>query len=186
MITKLTLNDLPETPWKSGKGMTKQIDIWPPQATIADNNFLWRLSSATVKSSDPFSSYPKCKRLLVVWQGDGLLLNEKPLLPHHVFAFSGDEKIECDLIGKTVIDLGLIYKKEMDASMEVFRTSETTRALSAPLIFLFLAEGQCTVGHTELRPGDLLKIEDESSVHIHANTPALFYQINLAVSVHTP
>ncbi len=40
-------------PWKNGLGMTSQIDIFPAKAHFPDG-FLWRLSSATVKTSSAF------------------------------------------------------------------------------------------------------------------------------------
>lgn len=47
-------------PWKNGKGFTSQIDINPATATLAGQNFLWRISSATIKGSDPFPQFPGC------------------------------------------------------------------------------------------------------------------------------
>ena len=52
------------TPWKNGGGITRQIAIWPPEASLED--FQWRISTAEVRSEGPFSSYPCVDRILIV------------------------------------------------------------------------------------------------------------------------
>lgn len=182
MINLIKLSDCPLTPWKNGKGLTRQIDIYPPGATVAGNDFLWRLSSATVSEKDFFSSYPGCDRLLVVWQGDGLLLNEKTLLPNSPLLFPGEKNILCDLINKSVIDLGLIFKRDkVKARMDVltFKTTETLK-IDSPIEFYFLADGEsCSINQVEMKCGDVLKVENAQELILSAKSEVLFYRISI-------
>ena len=107
-------------PWKNGQGVTSEIAIFPPMARFPDDEFTWRLSSATIKSANHFSQFKNCDRLLVVWKGDGLILNTSELLPLKPFHFSGTEPMDCRLLGGEVVDLGLIYRKDqVKAEMKV-------------------------------------------------------------------
>ena len=95
-------------PWKNGRGVTAQIAVQkdPDQP---EKDFLWRLSAATVSQDNLFSSFPGLERLLVVWKGQGLWLNDRFLEPFKVLLFSGNSQVNCRLVGDEVIDLGLIY-----------------------------------------------------------------------------
>lgn len=121
MIISLQKSQYLDTLWKNGAGQTKQIAIFPTNSSIAGNNFLWRISSATVNSKNNFSQFIGYERILVVLSGDGLILNGTPLLPYEPLEFSGDLPIECSLMNELpVIDLGVIYNKfKFTAQMEV-------------------------------------------------------------------
>ena len=54
-LTLLTTDHYGAMPWKNGLGVTAQIAIHPPGATLAD--FTWRISSAEVRGSNPFSNF---------------------------------------------------------------------------------------------------------------------------------
>lgn len=185
MITLLKKSSYIESLWKNGKGKTSEIAIFPENATVMANNFLWRISSAKVNQSDPFSHFPNCERQLVVWIGDGLLLNGTPLLPNSPLTFSGEENINCDLINQTpVIDFGIIYKKEsITACLEVLASATPTSIeLDQGIHFLFLAEGDdCIISGNKLEAGDSLKIENEEKVFISSQSHATltFYQIKI-------
>lgn len=105
-------------PWKNGSGVTTELAICPPEAKFSDNNFLWRLSSAEIKSKNTFSQFPGYDRILFVVKGGGLRLIEphaqkqidlQPLIP---FFFKGETPIECNIIKDQVIDLGIIFNRE--------------------------------------------------------------------------
>lgn len=100
-------------PWKDGGGVTEQIAIEPPDATLA-GGFLWRLSMARVERSGPFSRFEGYDRTLLLLEGGGLdldfgahgrLLIEGPMQP---VAFSGDWEARATLTRGPVRDLGII------------------------------------------------------------------------------
>ena len=60
--------------WKNGKGTTSEIAIDPEGANFATEPFSWRLSSASVLQSGPFSEFPGYDRYLVLIEGDPICL----------------------------------------------------------------------------------------------------------------
>ncbi len=103
-------------PWKNGGGSTTEIAIEPKQADVADP-FLWRVSSAKIAASGPFSSFPGYLRSLVLLEGVGLLLDiegnqGKARLRlkdiRQPVVFSGDDTVHATLIQGPCIDFGVI------------------------------------------------------------------------------
>jgi len=173
MITLLKKQGYFETLWKNGGRKTQQIAIYPPEAELAKNNFLWRISSATVSQESPFSQFPGYERLLTVWKGAGLLLNQTELLPFKFLRFSGDSDIYCKLIGPdAVTDLGVIYNKDKIKARLSTETilPDSTVDLGPGLHFLFLAEGgTCQVNNFPMEVGDTLKIEQTELIHVFSS-----------------
>lgn len=100
-------------PWKAGGGVTTELAIAPHGATLADP-FLWRLSSARVEASGPFSRFPGHQRELALLDGGGFDLDvggrwlrlEEFTAP---VRFSGDEMTTATLLRGPSVDLGLIW-----------------------------------------------------------------------------
>lgn len=185
MITLLKKHGYLETLWKNGKGKTLQIAIFPPEAELSLNNFIWRISSATISLASPFSRFPGFDRLLAIWTGTGLKLNQTELFPLSTFRFSGDEDIFCEPIGtEKVLDLGVIYNRhKIKASMSAQTYSSGSSIIFGPGVhFLFLIAGNgCQVNQLALDMGDTLRIEHSSQIHIISadNSDCVFYLINL-------
>jgi environmental stress-induced protein Ves len=57
----------PETRWKNGGGVTRELAVSPPGSGFAD--FGWRISIASVTAGGPFSVFPATDRELVVLEG---------------------------------------------------------------------------------------------------------------------
>lgn len=124
------------TPWKNGLGTTAQVAISPSTSTLQEMNFDWRISIASINSANSFSLFPEFQRILTVWKGNGVKLNNKILRPFEFFCFKGDEKINCELIDGSVEDLGLIYNsKKYKAEMRLIK--ETHFAVEIGSHFLF-------------------------------------------------
>lgn len=113
-------SDYKQMPWKNGLGQTAEVDRIPAGA----ENYLWRLSQAAVQADSPFSVFPGFDRYLVVLRGDGLYLNERQLDPLQPLRFSGEEEIHCRLIGKPVLDAGLIFNRARVAAHASIVTGE--------------------------------------------------------------
>lgn len=190
MITLLKKSDYQQSLWKNGRGKTSQIAIDPPNSEVSKNNFLWRISSATVASADPFSPFMGYERQLVVWQGAGLKLNKTSLLPYSPITFSGAIDIQCELIGSDpVIDLGVIYDKEkISAQLSVQNYfSNSTINLGAGIHFLFLAEGsECSINDFTMQKGDTLKIVDQKILHLQHGTNSSFTFFLISLTSTTP
>lgn len=91
--------------WKNGGGVTREIACWPQGAGM--NDFLWRLSIATVAVSGPFSAFPGIDRVITLLDGPGVRLTsddgaidhrlDRPLAP---FAFPGEASIHGAVLGE--------------------------------------------------------------------------------------
>jgi environmental stress-induced protein Ves len=154
-------------PWKNGQGSTAQIRIFPSNAPFPSDQFLWRLSTAPVKASGPFSVFPGCNRLLVVLSGQGLKLNDQELLPLKPLEFSGEFQIRGELIRDEIVDLGLIFRRgKVRAQMEVLEKLPEALKLdsSVKTHVLFCISGGFEVQGLKIGAGDCLQVEGEKEI----------------------
>lgn len=175
----LKMSDYIIMPWKNGLGTTAQIAVAP------DNQ--WRISAATVKKPNPFSEFKGCQRLLTIWRGSGLLLNDYELLPGIVYKFSGETPIMCKNLSPEVIDLGVIYRPEkVAATMNVLSMTESKNLiLTKGLNFIFCAEGRFQIEELIVTEGETLKINKAGSYSIELKTKQLkIVKINLSNQLH--
>lgn len=75
-------------------GTTTQLAIYPPDASYADRNFIFRLSSATVDTEQSeFTHLPDYDRWLMIFEGRARLVHdsekEVTLNPYECDAFDG-------------------------------------------------------------------------------------------------
>ncbi|HOO88381.1 MAG TPA: HutD family protein, partial [Synergistales bacterium] len=71
-VIRRTPPDYRTMPWKNGGGITHEMFIYPEDATLQEEEFLWRLSSANVGESGPFSTFPGYDRVLFFLSGNAL------------------------------------------------------------------------------------------------------------------
>ena len=158
MIKKLSLSDCASAPWKNGLGMTTQLGICPVTAVFPRDSFEWRLSVARMQASGDFSLFPGYQRLLVVWDGRGIQLNQAVFRRDEVISFSGEKPMHANLLSdEPIADLGLIYDpKQVQAEMktEVLTQGESSSLQLLKTGFLF-----CTQGSIEV-DGEMLKREE--------------------------
>jgi environmental stress-induced protein Ves len=103
--------DYPRMPWKNGGGSTEEITR---DAGAGLDSFGWRLSIADIGESGGFSTFAGYERVITVLQGEGMTLcvdgqDTRPLLPLDPFAFSGESRVSCALLGGPIRDFNLIY-----------------------------------------------------------------------------
>jgi len=104
----------PATPWKNGKGMTREIAAFPPGAAIDD--FEWRVSIADVREGGPFSNFPDIDRRLAVLEG-AIRLNvgdeaAVTLVPgSDPIAFPGDIPCQADISDGAARDLNVMTRR---------------------------------------------------------------------------
>lgn len=105
-------------PWKNGGGETLQLAIHPSGAGL--DNFAWRISSARVASSGPFSSFPGVDRSLALLSGFGLNLSapavefSAPLRADgQVVAFPGEWSVHGELsdAADEVVDFNVMTRR---------------------------------------------------------------------------
>ena len=189
-LTHLHASDYHRTPWKNGLGHTDQIAIHPPGADLRQGNYDWRVSTARVAQSAPFSVFPEHDRILVILKGNGVTLShefvpgeeretvEVPLL--EPYEFPGDVPTQCDLRSGPIQDFSVFIRKgEVSAIPDAALISSDQPYLleiQAKTCFLFAASGILEVNDFTLQAGDTLRIEledgpTEEPLIIRSQTP---------------
>ena len=104
-------------PWKNGLGHTEEIEAIQGS---------YRISAAHINGPCTFSEYFGQKRLLTIWKGSSLLMNTQELKKGQIFAFSGNDKIDCDIKNGNVIDLGIIFdSNKVDVDMKLIKYAKS-------------------------------------------------------------
>ena len=157
-------------PWKDGGGVTEQIAIEPPDATLA-GGFLWRLSMARVERSGPFSRFAGCDRTLLLLEGGGVDLDfgshgrvrlDEPLQP---VTFSGDWDARATLRRGPVRDFGIISDRaRMRQEVRVLDLGAGPVSIPpGPAVWILGLTGRCVLApwDLELGPLEAARLEDE-------------------------
>ena len=107
--------DLVPRPWKNGGGVTWEIAIDPPGASLEE--FRWRVSRARIEAEGPFSLFPGCDRWITCIEGAGFALHfddgvKLPVPPMMPMRFSGDRPVTCRLAEGPCTDINLIFRRD--------------------------------------------------------------------------
>ena len=155
-------------PWKDGGGSTTEIAI-EPQGSSLTEPFLWRVSSARVETSGPFSRFPGYERTLVLLEGKGLLLDiegrgrQRLKDMRQPVTFSGDDAVQATLIQGPCLDFGVISDpRRVRVDVQVLMLGPDAASLTlAPTTLLFAPSGWVHVDALEasLGPLDTLRLE---------------------------
>lgn len=119
------------TPWKNGGGRTAEILAMPEGAGIGD--FDWRISTAEVAQSGPFSVFPGIDRWLTVLEGgpmDLILPDRRVTLapgsaPEH---FPGDIPCAAKLTGLPLLDLNVMVRRPLAARIAPTPSGDAVKA----------------------------------------------------------
>ncbi|MBI2336251.1 MAG: HutD family protein [Deltaproteobacteria bacterium] len=182
--------DYQEMPWASGKGVTHQVAINPPNADMKAKDFAWRVSMAPVKDEGAWSHFTGYQRVVVITEGPGIVLTHhmddalpvtNRVLPWQVYRFDGTATTKPELIGGIPIkDFSVIYDPTR-ARVNVSVLDGTNgsvdkgalRALTQGDHYYHCAQGPCTIaikGEAEhhLNQGDTfhLQVQPNNAVQI--------------------
>lgn len=166
-VVLLRPGDARRLPWKNGRGETLELAIWPRGASLAADDFHWRISRAGVVEDGPFSSFADCERALVVVAGDGLALDHGDaapavqMLPFAPHRFAGEWPTTARLLGGPVADFGVIWRRGVvDAAVTVtpFAGERTLRG-SDGHTFVHLLAGRLETAFGVLGRGDSLWLQ---------------------------
>ena len=160
-------------PWKNGLGSTLELATDAPRA---DDAWSWRLSIADVPSRAACSTFVGISRVLLVLDGDGLLLERAhgtdavPMIGSGL-RFEGEESIVCAPIGSCVRDVNLMFdRSRWDGVLRLAR--ETPAAISGDVVLVHVPQSSCNdlvieVGgeSTLVRRGETLIASGVATVH---------------------
>jgi hypothetical protein len=171
-MLQLRPSDYRVMPWKDGGGTTTEIAIEPPGASLSEP-FLWRVSSALVEASGPFSRFPGQARLLTLLEGSGFILDlegmgrQRLKHPGQVVAFSGDAAVSATLIQGPCVDFGVISDPaRVKVRLEWLNLGTNATAITlAPTTLLFAPWGPVQVDSPaiELESRDCLRFDAEDA-----------------------
>lgn len=163
-IRILSPEDFTETPWRNGGGVTRQLAIHPPEATVADP-FMWRISSAKVAGSGPFSPFPGMDRTLLLLEGSGLRIDlegmpslhlDQPLVP---VSFSGDVPAAGHLEGAPCLDFNVFTRRTaFRHAVEVIDSPTSPGACD--LLFAYAAVGAFNAQGLPVAEGSALQASE--------------------------
>ena len=112
--------DYPALPWKNGRGVARQIAVFPADASYESLD--WQVSRPTIERDTPFSKLAGLDRQFMLVSGKAVTLRvrnakdgvdfeqriERPLEP---FAFRGDWDVDCALAGGPVEVLNVMTRR---------------------------------------------------------------------------
>ena len=129
-------------PWKNGGGETAEIVVSPVGADF--DSFDWRISTAVVAASGPFSTFPGVDRVLTVLEGGAMVLSvggsERRLdAGGDPFYFPGDMPASAVLEGEALLDFNVMVRRPLRAQvtrgpLELNAPDAGTRAWLAMLL----------------------------------------------------
>ncbi len=156
----LRAGDHKQMPWKNGGGVTTEIAVSPPGAVIGD--FDWRVSTAKVPESGPFSAFGNVDRVLAVLEGAMKLKigSGEPVLlgpASPAIAFPGDVAASADVI-HPVTDLNVMVRRgKFRARVGRLERTELVADAGETLVLL-RAKAQLSSGET-LGPDDVVHLK---------------------------
>lgn len=139
MLQRFDTATLPSMPWRNGGGSTREVVCCPEGAGM--DGFDWRVSIATIAQAGPFSAFPGVDRVIMLLHGDGVLLRSAGGIHHRLdtpgapFAFSGDESLDCALLGGTSTDFNVMTRRgALRAEVQVLRAATPLPAAARGLL----------------------------------------------------
>lgn len=137
-------------PWKNGGGVTHEIAVSPPDASLED--FVWRVSMAEVAADGPFSSFAGIDRTLALMSGAGIELDFADGHTARVdplqapCSFDGAMGCFGRLIDGPILDLNIMTRRDrMTHRLTVMELAPGQEALlSAPAAII------CHTGHVHV------------------------------------
>ncbi|TDR73599.1 HutD/Ves family protein [Paludibacterium purpuratum] len=167
ILYRLNTADFKRMPWKNGGGETTQLAIWPPEADL--DNFDWRVTSARVDSSGPFSAFPDIDRSLALLSGGDLRLtvatggeqsDELTLHPGEQWnQFAGETSVYGEVApGSTLIDFNVMTRRGCYRHRLRPLRLDGEQWVDHPLWLIYLTAGSLRAGSLTLSisPGELL------------------------------
>lgn len=156
-MKKINREELTTTLWSAGE--TTQIYIDPPEATVAEKNFNYRISTATCEEEvSMYTPYPGFWRYLTPLTGPMTIQEEERrerVEPFEVYSFSGSHAVSSN---GGVRDFNLIFRDHLKAEMYTLCDMDWEyKAKTKTVIFKF--DGDSTINGEEFPPFSAVEME---------------------------
>lgn len=152
------LRDCPATPWKNGMGRTRELAVYPANASMHD--FIWRISVAEVDSAAPFSSFPGIDRYIALLDGAGFTMQldggrtHALVTPFEPFAFEGEAGVAVTLRGGSTRDFNLMLRRAKVRGELVTWEDPGRQVVDDAVALIYCARGAVDTSEGRLQPGD--------------------------------
>ncbi|WP_114152174.1 HutD family protein [Chromobacterium haemolyticum] len=188
-MTLIRLQDCPPSPWKNGRGSTRQLLISPAGAGLDD--FDYRVSLASVASDGPFSRFDGVDRQLLILQGAGLELkldgrDSLRLTPGDApLAFAGETPAQSRLLDGPLTDFNVMTRRGRYQSRLDYLTVDDALELRADaelILLLALEDGAQILQNGHLMPlaaWDAAVARRGETLRLHAARPLALLQVEL-------
>ena len=169
-------NDCKLSKWAGGE--TREFFIFPENSNVADRNFDFRISSATVEletsSFTPFNGYD---RFLMILNGQLSIHHQgqysKQLNTFNYDLFSGDWLTTSE--GK-VIDFNVIYKRGLRFDFKLIDGYKVKVNELSDFEFIFILQGSLQINEFDIPSGTLIQKLNEP-IKILSPVKLLFFNI---------
>ncbi|WP_420002626.1 HutD family protein [Arenibacterium sp. LLYu02] len=127
------------TPWKNGGGQTAEVLCVPTGSDL--ESFDWRISTARVGQSGPFSRFVGIDRVLTILEGGAIRLQFASGLVVDLaqssapLSFSGEDACEAELLGEALLDLNLMVRRPLEGA--ILRSGEEVDPQGLLACYLF-------------------------------------------------
>lgn len=177
----LRRDDYRKMPWKNGKGVTEEVASFPDGAGL--NEFGWRLSIAHVAEDGPFSVFSGIDRTITLLAGNGMVLelpDERAALEPGgaPFSFSGDIEIASHNVDGPTVDFNVMTRRG-SFTQRVTRLS-AGEVTGEDLTFILALEGELAINGLQIRPLDVIRLEENEMVIIEGEGRLLKIEITPA------
>ncbi|WP_394779992.1 HutD family protein [Undibacterium sp.] len=192
MMRLWNAGDCVSMPWKNGGGTTTELVVWPEGAGL--DSFGWRISSAVVSSSGPFSRFDGIDRSLAVLQHGVLSLivdgGEEFSLTgdSEPFCFRGEQKIDAFCSQGSIADLNVMTRRGVYSHRMLRLAGQAAYALQRNSSVLVLysqhdgAEVLVDGVAVAIASGDILMLEGSDgtgSLELRCDPQHVFYLIHI-------
>lgn len=158
-------SDFITMPWKNGGGSTLELIALKDE----NNEIMFRLSSAEVSASGPFSIFPQIDRILFLVKGNGLKLKmpNKSLILDQTLApiyFAGEDEIYCELLDGSCQDFNVMTNRNFGKSTLCLRrlTSNEEIKVSSSFSFIYIPQKKILY---QLQKNEIFSAPEELSIY---------------------
>jgi len=167
MISILSPESFKTIPWKNGKGETIELAI-NEGGTL--DNFIWRLSMASVVEDGVFSDFSGYERNLILIEGNGINLqhddNKIDKLSNllEVANFDGGCRTVGNLHAGAITDFNIMsHQEKCRVDVQTYQKLQTVELKSTDLCFVYSLSGEYELACSQQTPqtiksGHLLKL----------------------------
>ena len=180
-------NEFISTQWSGGT--TNQMHITPSDATISNQDFLIRISTATINTlTSEFTKFPFHNRFISILKGEIKFKTggEPPKKIAEIeFDFFDGADTTISSSKSQVIDFNIIYSKQLCLNIQQYteKQGKTLKYLTSGQTFIFIVKGSIELNKIELIENELIILEERNQeIHIELSMNAVIFLFNFSNS----